>query len=395
MIEIKEEECTGCGLCVKACPYNGIEIIEGKARLNERCNGCGACVDECPVGAIMVVSVEKKKPEIIEGYSGVWVFGEQREGKLAKAPLQLLGKGRELADALSTSLSAILLGSNVRSLAEQLIAYGAEHVYLADTKALENYNTEAYTAVMARAIQHYKPEIVLFGATHIGRDLAPRIAQRIHTGLTADCTGLDIGEVEGRKGLLQTRPAFGGNIMATIITPKHRPQMATVRPGVMKELTPDQTRKGEIISIEVDLKPVRTKILEIVKEAKHAVNLEEADIIVSGGRGVGGTEGFEPLRKLASVLGAEVGGSRIAVDNEWITKDHQVGQTGKTVQPKLYIACGISGSIQHKAGMQTSEVIVAINKDPDAPIFEIADYGIVGDLHEVVPALTEVLKQEL
>lgn len=324
-----------------------------------------------------------------EEYRDVWVFAEQRHDKLSKATLQLLGKGRELADTLGQKLCAVLLGENLEEMSKILVSHGADIVYRADNPTLRNFQTDTYTYVISNLIRERKPNIMLYGATHIGRDLAPRIAQRVWVGLTADCTGLDIDPEE--KILLQTRPAFGGNLMATIKTPNHRPQMSTVRPGVMKALPEDPNRTGEIIEIdgEVPVEEIIARVIEIVKEQKKSVNLEDAGIIVSGGRGVGSPEGFNVVQKLADALGGEMGASRATVDLGWIAKDHQVGQTGKTVQPKLYIACGISGAIQHRAGMQNSDYIIAINKDPDASIFGIANLGIVGDLHEIVPRLTE------
>ncbi len=276
-------------------------------------------------------------------------------------------------------------------IAERLIKYGADQVLYADHKLLDIYTTEAYTKVIYDLIKERKPEIMLLGATNLGRDLGPRISARVHTGLTADCTKLDV-DLENRR-LMQTRPAFGGNLMATIICPDHRPQMATVRPGVMEKAKYDENRKGEIVKFSPDLKEedIRAKVVEVVKAAKAIVALEDAKIIVSGGRGLGNPEGFKLIKELADKLGGVVGASRATVDAGWIEQSHQVGQTGKTVRPSLYVACGISGAIQHLAGMQESKVIVAINKDPDAPIFKVADFGIVGDLYEVIPELIEAL----
>lgn len=401
-ITINAEECIGCAICVQECP-DGYEMNdEMKAEVkdpNLPCLVAGA--EACPTNAITitgeieeaVAEVEAVKPAgAIGEYSGVMVFAEQRGGKLKKVSGQLLGRGTGLADDLGVELSAALLGHDVEPLAKQLISMGAGKVYLLQDQRLENYNTGCYAKAMIELVNSVKPEIVLYGATHIGRDLAPRVAKKLNTGLTADCTELTIEE-ETRM-LLQTRPAFGGNIMATIMCPDHRPQMSTVRPGIMKELDPDPGRTGEVVNFDPKLSDadVMTRIIEIVKERKVVANLEDAKFIVSGGRGVGGEKGFEAIRALADVLGAEVGGSRVAVEKNWISKDHQVGQTGKTVRPDLYIACGISGSIQHRAGMQNAGCIVAINKDPDAQIFTIADIGIVGDLFEVIPVLIEELK---
>lgn len=404
-IKIDRDACTSCGLCTRACP-EGFELDNDQIAIVK--NPDAPCIrdgaDACPVGAIEVIgevaAPEAPKEEAapakmdITQYSGVWVVAEQRGGHLKKVGVELLGKGRELADTLGVKLSAVLIGQGVKHLAKDLIAHGADSVYVAEHDELKEYRTGPYTKVVVEAVRKHRPEIVLYGATHIGRDLAPRIARRLRTGLTADCTELTIDEEA--KILLQTRPAFGGNVMATIKTPEHRPQMATVRPGIMKEMPRDESRKGETIELDVNIegKDMMTKILEIVKETKHVVNLEEAKIIVSGGRGVGSKEGFKVLEELAEELGGEVGGSRVAVEKGFIDQAHQVGQTGKTVRPDLYIACGISGSIQHRAGMQNSGCIVAINKDPTAYMFKIADYGIVGDLHEIVPALTQVIREE-
>jgi len=388
-LKVDLDKCTGCGTCVFACPFGAIEIVDGKAKVYESCVDCGACVDQCPEGALYIgtrVAGEAR----VQDYRNVWVFAEQRDGVLTKVSHQLMGKARELADILGAQAEAVLLGHNVEPLAQELIADGADVVYLAEDPLLEHYRTDAYAKVLSDLIQSKKPEIVLFGATTVGRDLAPRISQRIYTGLTADCTGLDIDESE--RLLLQTRPAFGGNIMATIVCPRHRPQMATVRPGVMKAPQPDKSRQGVIerVPVTINEEDLNVKILRVVKEARHRVNLEEAKVIVSGGRGLGGPEGFKVIEQLAEALGGEVGASRAAVDAGWIDHDHQVGQTGKTVHPDLYVACGISGAIQHQAGMRESKFIVAINKDPAAPIFKIADVGIVGDLYEVIP---EIIKQ--
>ncbi len=344
-------------------------------------------------GYLEVLKEEKnlEKKEKKEGEE-VLVFAEQRHNKISRVVFELLGKARELADKLNVKTAAILLTDKDSGLSQDLINYGADKVYLAESPILKNYQTDFYTKVVSEHIRKTKPQVAIYGATHIGRDLAPRIAQRINTGLTADCTGLDITE-DGL--LLQTRPAFGGNLMAQIICKKHRPQMSTARPGVFKMREKDGSRKGEIVKIAANVseKDSKLKVLEIIKEAKKKVNLEEAKIIVSGGRGLGEKKNFSLVEDLARLLKAEVGASRAAVDSGWIAKDHQVGQTGKTVRPKLYIAIGISGAIQHKAGMQNSDMVIAINKDSSAPIFEVADYGIVGDLFKVVPELINELKK--
>ena len=329
----------------------------------------------------------------LSSYKNVWIFAEQREGKIAPVVIELLGEGRKLAKEVDAELCAILLGKDVDGLAKELITFGADKVYVADDALLEKYTTDAYTKVIKDAIDEIKPEIMLFGATHIGRDLAPRIASRVGTGLTADCTKLEIDPED--KKIKQTRPAFGGNIMATIICPNHRPQMSTVRPGVMDKAEKDETRTGEVIALDYKITQddIRTTVLETVKTKKDLVSLTDANVIVSGGLGLGGPEGFEMLKKLADKLGGVVGSSRAAVDAGWIDHSHQVGQTGTTVRPELYIACGISGAIQHLAGMSDSKYIVAINKDPKAPIFSICDYGIVGDLYEIIPEMIESLSE--
>ena len=346
-------------------------------------------------------------------YKNIWVFAEQRQGKIMGVALELIGEATKLAKDIDdeTKVAAVLVGNNIDHLAKECFEYGADMVYMLQDPLLENFTTDAYAKVMTEAMEEYKPDIVLYGATHIGRDLAPRIAARAHTGLTADCTHLDVSVAKyiefakanttldtstldpnsPDKGLKMTRPAFGGNLMATIISPRTRPQMATVRPGVMSKNERVEGRTGEIVNVAVKLEAadVRTKVLEIVKEAKQMVSLTDADIICSGGRGLGGPEGFELIKAFADKVGGVVGSSRACVDNGWIDHAHQVGQTGTTVKPQIYFACGISGAIQHLAGMQNSDIIVAINKDPDAPIFEVADYGIVGDLYKVIPQIME------
>ena len=395
MIEIKiTDKCTGCEKCIPSCPYGALEVTDKKAVILDTCTLCGACVSSCPFEAIELTKKEVKMAGL-EEYKGVWVFAEQKNGKVQSVVYELLGKGRELADQLKVELSAVLLGKKMGKAAQELIGYGADKVYLAGHEKLKDFRDDSYTDVLVDLIGEYKPEIILAGATSIGRSLMPKVATRLETGLTADCTGLEIDEE--KKILLQTRPAFGGNIMATIICPNHRPQMATVRHKVMKEASFNKNRKGEIVRIEVDPKriPLRTEVIKMVESMEETILLEEADIIVSGGRGLGAPENFKLIEELAKTLGGAVGASRATVDADWIPYAHQVGQTGKTVCPKIYIACGISGQIQHLAGMQSSDIIVAINKDPEAPIFNVATYGIVGDLFEVVPALTKKFKEAL
>jgi len=388
---IEVDLCNGCKRCLKVCPYGAVELKDGKAHITERCTSCGACLEVCKQKAIQSDIEPKVIPDFSE-WKGVWVFAEQREGRLHQVSLELLGKAQELASTLGQDVSAVLLGQGVSVLAKTLISYGAENVYVAEHRALKDYRTIAYAKVLQQLVEEHKPNILLMGATHLGRDLAPRLSRRIGVGLTADCTALSIDPKEGI--LLQTRPAFGGNVMATIANRYSRPQMATVRPGVMAAV-PKKGNKGRTIRCRVSLteKEIVTKILERVKEKKKSVSLGEAKVIVAGGRGVGSRERMKSLFALTEVMGGEVAGTRLIVEEGWLPPDRQVGQTGQTVRPEIYIACGISGAIQHRAGMLGSRYVIAINKDRRAPIFEVADWGIVGDLHEVVPALTEAIKK--
>lgn len=328
-----------------------------------------------------------------EEYKNIFVFVEQREGKIQNVGLELLGKARELADDLGQEVYAMFLGHNIKNQAQELISYGADKVLLVEDESLAVYTTEPYTQAITQMINEHKPSIVLIGSTTIGRDLGPRVSARVNTGLTADCTKLEINEED--KELWSTRPAFGGNLMATIVCPNHRPQMSTVRPGVMQRMAKDSNRKGEVLDYKVSFNrdKFKVKVLETVKKETN-IDITEAKILVSGGRGVGNKEGFKKLEALAEVLKGEVSSSRAMVDAGVIDHERQVGQTGKTVRPNLYLACGISGAIQHVAGMESSEFIVAINKDKYAPIMQLADLGIVGDLHKIVPMLTERIKQE-
>lgn len=325
-------------------------------------------------------------------YKDVYVFVEQRDGQIQSVALELLGKARALADKLGEKVVAFYPGYENRESAKELIAWGADRVIVMDAPELKDYLTEQYSQAMSQAIDKYKPSIVLLGATTIGRDLGPRLASRLSTGLTADCTGLDISE---ERDLMMTRPAFGGNLMATILCSEHRPQMSTVRPGVMQKGNYDKSKEGEIelFTPTFDNSKFKVKLLKIVKENKGKIDITEAKILVSGGRGVGNKEGFSKLQKLADVIDAQVSSSRAMVDAGVMPHEVQVGQTGKTVRPDLYMACGISGAIQHLAGMEESDFIIAINKDKFAPIFGVADVGIVGDVHKIIPILTEKLEK--
>ncbi len=341
----------------------------------------------------------------LEEYKGVYIYAQQVDNKLSDIAFELVGKAKELAADLNTEVTAVLLGSNVKALATELGEYGADKVIVVDNPALETYRTEPYAQALVSVINEYKPEIMLVGATAIGRDLGPTVSARVKTGLTADCTVLEIGDfplvaIPGQEQkhnqLLMTRPAFGGNTIATIACPDNRPQMATVRPGVMQKLPKEAGRAAEVIEFNPTLEENNryVEIMDIVKAVGNVENIMDAKVLVSGGRGVGSAENFEMLRDLASCFkGGMVSCSRAAVENGWLAQDYQVGQTGKTVRPQIYFAIGISGAIQHVAGMEESDLIIAINKDEDAPIFDVADYGLVGDLKKIVPQLTAALKE--
>ncbi|MCL6429640.1 MAG: electron transfer flavoprotein subunit alpha [Anaerolineae bacterium] len=388
------ERCTACGSCLGVCPFGALSLEGDTVVVGDQCNLCGACVDACPSEALRVERPEATAEPDQATYRGVWVWVEQFQGRACTISWEMMGQGRRLADELGVALTACVLGHDVGHIAREAITYGAERVFLVDDPTLAVYRTDPYAAVLVHLVREHRPEIFLLGASARGRDLAGAVATDLHTGLTADCTGLDI-DPETRL-LRQTRPAFGGNIMATIICPKHRPQMATVRHRVFEVPPADESRSGQIVHVPAIMPEERIacRVADFVLESGQ-VNLADARIIVTGGRGVGGPEGFEPIRELAEVLGGAVGASRAAVDAGWIPYAHQVGQTGRTVKPDLYIACGVSGAIQHLAGMQTSKVIVAINKDPEAPIFNVATYGIVGDLFQIVPALTAEFRRRL
>lgn len=392
-IRIDLEACSGCGLCVEACPYEALRLEAGKVRVGDGCNLCGACVETCPEGALALPEATAQ-PAAGRPPGGVWIVAEQRRGRLAPVSLELLGEGRRLADALGVPLSAVLLGHEVQELAPELVAHGADQVYLVDHPALAEFVEEPYALALTALARQQQPEIILAAATYQGRAYIPRVAAVLNTGLTADCTAFTIDP--DTKLLQQTRPAFGGNIMATIITPRSFPQMATVRPRVMKALPRDPQRQGRILT--VDLPELggefRSRFVATVAEITETVSLAEAEVIVAGGRGLQDGKNFRLLEELAELLGGAVGATRAAVDAGWISYAHQIGQTGKTVSPRLYIAVGISGAAQHLVGMQSADLIVAINKDPQAPIFKVADIGLVGDLFEIVPALIREIKAQ-
>jgi electron transfer flavoprotein alpha subunit len=396
-IKVDLEKCIGCTLCVRACAVNAIEVVDKKAVIDmTKCNLCAACVEACiKYGAITITKDEGAGKADISLYKTIAVFIEQHDGVVAGVSYEMLGEGRKLADQLGEKILAILIGSGMKSQADELIKFGADKVYYIDGPDCASFRDDTYATIVADVIKEAKPSIVLAGATAVGRSFIPKVAARVYGGLTADCTKLEV-DTEKRL-LLGTRPAFGGNIMATIICPHHRPQMATVRHKVMKPAARNDARTGEVVVRTLTPGSIieRTKILDIIKDVESTVNITEADIIVAGGRGMQKPENLSLLRDLAEVLGGAVGASRAAVDSGWVPYSHQVGQTGKTVCPKLYIACGISGSVQHMAGMQSSDFIIAINKDPNADIFQIANLGIVGDLMQIVPELTKAFKQKL
>lgn len=391
-IRVIEDKCNGCTLCVKACPQMAITVENKLAIIDlELCNYCGSCVSACRFRAI-AIEIEKQPAEDLDQYGGVWVFGEQFRGRVAPVVIELIGIGRELADSRNTELAVVLLGDKLDDAAEDLADYPIDKLYVYEAPELAQYEGERYSRVLSDLAREMKPEILLAGATTTGRSFMSRVAVQLYTGLTADCTGLAIGD----DGLLyQTRPAYGGNVMATILCPYTRPQMATVRHKVFPMSAPRSNgTKAQVVRLHTkpQLFGSRTEILDFIEQMESTVNLVEADVIVSGGRGIQDPANFALIEDLAKALGGAVGASRAAVDAGWIPYCHQVGQTGKTVCPKLYIACGISGAVQHQAGMSSSETIIAINKDPDAPIFQIANFGIVGDCLEIVPMLTKKIQ---
>ena len=392
-ININDELCTGCASCLESCPYGAIELAEDVAKILPNCTLCSACVEVCSMEAISIERGEQSGKKIdLSAYNGIWVIAEHYKKKIHPVAFQLLGKGRELSDFLKVNLTLVILGADFDDKLGELKQYGMDEIIYVKSPLLKDYYSDFYVKVITELVLDNKPEIILIGATPTGRDFAPRVAKKLNAGLTADCTGLDINLVT--RNLLQTRPTFGGNIMATIITPSSRPQMATVRPGIFKRIHQENPNvKFNMVNYEFTYKDSVSKIVKVINKEKTHVNLDKAEIIVAGGRGVGSKEGFKIIEALAETLGAELAGSRITVELDWLDADRQVGQTGKTVSPKLYIACGISGAIQHVVGMQNADIIVAINKDPNAPIFNVAHYGIVGNLHEIIPVLISELNK--
>lgn len=389
-IRIILEKCTGCKLCEKVCPYDAIHVIEKKAVVDEKCTLCGACLEACKFDAI-VIERRTFRGQDIAAYSGICVYAENRFGKLSSVVPEIIGAARELKKDLPRPISAILLGHDTGEMAKEIISYGVDEVWLVDNEKIGDFDEEIHAALVTEILLEKRPEIFLGGGTILGRSLLPRVAAKLLTGLTADCTELSIDKETNR--LIQTRPAFGGNIMATILCQSHRPQMATVRHKVMKPAEIIEGYEGTIVEMShIPIPTPEVEVLDFIKEEGEEVNLADADIIVSGGRGLQDPKNFSLIRDLAHVLEGAVGSSRAAVDAGWIPYSHQVGQTGKTVNPVIYFACGISGAIQHLAGMKSSDVIVAINKDPNAPILDVAHFGIVGDLFQVIPEIVKQLK---
>jgi electron transfer flavoprotein alpha subunit len=384
---LNKEKCTSCGQCVDECPFSALILKEGYPEATEQCRLCGICIKACPEAALSLPEEVKEKGEAIKKARDVWIYVEHRDGELTKLAYELLGKGRELSNKLGQKLIVVVIGKQIETVGEKLIHYGPDVVYIIEHQLLNSFNEKYYGAVLIKLLKNHFPTIFLAGATAKGRAFIPQVAASLETGLTADCTDLDIDLEKGL--LLQTRPAFGGNIMATIICPNHRPQMATVRPNTFPRPKPILGHKGKIIRFDIkeeDL-PNKLKVKSFLKADIKGPDLTEANVIIGVGRGLKGPENLKMVEELASLLGASIGGSRGVVDAGWLPPRCQIGQTGLTVSPKLYIACGISGAIQHIVGIQSAKNIIAINKDPDAPIFNVADYGIIGDLFEVIPAL--------
>jgi electron transfer flavoprotein alpha subunit/NAD-dependent dihydropyrimidine dehydrogenase PreA subunit len=393
-VKIIIDKCIGCRACVKACPFGAMELVNAKAVCLDACNLCGICVESCRFDAIEAPVRDTSPVADTDSYRGVWVFIQADGDSLHHVSLELVGEARRLADQLGTEVSCMLMSGSAGKIVEDLSHYDIQHIYTVENPVLARYRTVPYVEAASFLIRSFRPEIVLIGATSTGRDFAGGLATELQTGLTADCTSLDI-DISSRS-LLQTRPAFGGNIMATIKSSRHRPQMATVRPKVFPMPLRGDLRPVKVVKINRDLKEngQKTRILEWIP-VREGINLADANIIVSGGRGIGKPENFAILQELADLLGGALGASRAAVDAGWINYSHQVGQTGRTVRPNVYIACGISGAVQHLAGMKTSDVIIAINRDSSAPIFSVANYGFVGDVMEIVPKMIQELKSRM
>lgn len=395
MLIVEQEKCTGCGECEEACSFEAIAVQDDVATVNEDlCTLCGTCVDVCPSGALELRGEGTPDGVMLDEWRGVWVVGEFRWDHLAPVSLELLTEGRRLADTLNTELTAVLMGYGVTSQAPVLVAHGADRVFVVDHPELSAFTEEVYGDILVDLVRQGRPEILLAGATAMGRSLMPRVATLLETGLTADCTELDI-RVEDRA-LLQTRPAFGGNLLATIVCPRHRPQMATIRPYVMKVGVPDPQRTGEIVKVSPtpDQLDHRMRVLESVQEESEGPNICEAEVVIAAGRGMEEEKNISLVRELAELLGGAVGATRAVTEAGWLPRRQQVGQTGKTISPKLYLGCGVSGAIQHLVGMKGSEIIIAINKDPHAPIFDVATYGLVGDVKEILPLLIRRIQRE-
>ncbi|NMB44835.1 MAG: electron transfer flavoprotein subunit alpha [Firmicutes bacterium] len=390
-MRVDQDLCTLCGQCVEACPFGGVEMRDQSIEFTDSCRLCRLCIKACPTSAIWLEKSEAVGAVDKAQYKGVLVFAEQRQGKVQPVTYELIGKGLELAGELGEQVAVFLAGSKIESEAGKLLEYGVDRVYLYDHPELEHFRIEPYTGIMVDLVREIKPNIILMGATSVGRSLAPRVAARLRTGLTADCTSLS---VKGNGDLVQTRPAFGGNVMAQIVTPRHRPQMATVRHKVMPMAAKVTKPDGQIVHCKIEESSLQSGIKIVgFKPYQVASSITDAEIIVAAGRGIARPEGLELLGELADQLGGVMGVTRPLVEQGWADYTQQVGMSGRTVRPRLYIACGISGAIQHVAGMRGADVIFAINTDPDAPIFDVAHYGLVGDLYEVVPALTQVLKE--
>ncbi|MCM8810945.1 MAG: electron transfer flavoprotein subunit alpha [Candidatus Omnitrophica bacterium] len=391
-IKIIYEKCTLCKKCIEKCPFGAIEIKDNKIFINQNCTLCGLCVKICPEKALIKEEEEEEKEKIdLTQFKGIWFFAETKDGEISSVSYEMLNAAKKLKEKLNQDVCGICFGKNIKDKVGSLLKKGADKVYFIDDDVFCEFKEEVYADALSYLIKKYKPNIVIAAATMIGRSFIPAVAVKVKTGLTADCTGLDIDEKTHL--LIQTRPTFGGNLMAKIICERYRPQMATIRPKIFEQAKDQENSKGEIIEEKIEFQ-IENKVNICGKQRiENVIDLQEAEIIVSGGRGLKEGKNFDIIKELADLLNGAVGASRAAVDSGWIGYPHQVGQTGKTVKPKVYIACGISGAIQHLAGMQTSDYIIAINKDPDAPIFKVANLGVVGDIFEVIPILIKKLKE--